>query len=120
MKIAIVDDSGFSRNRAKSMLKKHFPSVEFVECVDGLEAVEKLPEQEGIDFVMLDMVMPNLDGFGVLRELGEIGYKRPVVVVTSDVQEGTVNKCKELGCFSFINKPLSPKKIADMVEELGL
>ena len=95
MQIGIVDDSEFSRNRLKWCLKRIFPDASFIECVDGKEALEKLPGED-LDFVTLDLVMPNIDGLGVLKHLKELGFQSPIVILTADIQESTQAACREL------------------------
>ncbi len=119
MKIAIVDDSGFSRRRVKAYLSRIFQHASFLECTDGEEALRKLPG-EVLEFVTLDLVMPNLNGIDVLKRLRELDFQSPIVILTADIQEIAQAECRELGCCGFVEKPINEEKIVSMVRDLGL
>lgn len=116
MKIAVVDDSLFSRKRTKEKLSEVFGDAEFVEFPDGEAALAGLPDS-GVEFVTLDLVMPKVDGFGVLEGLQGTDFNKPVFVVTSDIQEGSRNRCIELGCTDFIDKPISSVKLTSALSK---
>ena len=107
----MVDDSLFSRKRAKETITQVMGQVEFVEFADGEAALAGLPEQK-VEFVALDLVMPKLDGFGVLAGLQAIDYKTPIFVVSTDVQACSKEHCLQLGCQDFIDKPINAAKLA--------
>ncbi len=119
MKIAIVDDSGFSRSRVRTYLKRIFPHASFIECADGVEALKQLPGEE-LEFVTLDLVMPNIDGLELLKRLKEIDFQPPIVILTANIQEIIQTECRNWGCYGFVEKPINQEKIADMVQGLGL
>ncbi len=119
MKIGIVDDSSFARDRLKSCLNRFFPDASFVECGDGKVALKRLPGEE-VDFITLDIVMPKLNGIWVLKHLREFDFQAPIVILTADIQEGTQTICRELGCCGFVEKPISEEKIESMLVDLGL
>ncbi len=57
------------------------------------------------DMIITDLLMPVVDGIGVLRGLNEKNCPIPVVVVTADIQESTKRECLQLGAKAFLNKP---------------
>ncbi len=112
-KILLCDDSAFARKRLKDIIKNY--GHEIIEASNGREALEKALN-ENPDLVMLDLLMPEMDGTDVLKELKEKNYKTPVVIVSADIQESTINLCLDLGAKSFINKPPKAGEIEAAIE----
>lgn len=115
MRVAIVDDSLFSRKRTKEAVKKVFEDIDIIEFPDGKEALKGLPG-ETVDFVALDLVMPKVDGFGVLEGLKAINYSTPVFVLSADIQENSIQRCRELGCAEFLSKPLNTERLQEALK----
>ena len=110
-KILIADDSAFMRTVLKNILTKAGYS-DIIEAKDGNEALEKYSE-ENPDVLLLDIIMPNLDGLGVLQGLR---FKKAKVIVVSAVgQEKMVNEAKSLGAADFIVKPFDADNVVDAV-----
>jgi two-component system response regulator (stage 0 sporulation protein A) len=108
IKILFVDDSKSFCN----IMKDHFDALgEYRACgcaYDGNEALEMI-EKEQPDIVILDLVMPHLDGLGVLEKLDEIHLpKKPhVIMLTAFGQESLTKKAMELGASYYILKPFN-------------
>lgn len=113
-KILIADDSWLSRRVLKKVLNDG--SYETVEAVNGTEALAMLEEGE-VACVFLDLVMPELDGHGVLRAVRERGISTPVVVVTADIQTTTRVRCEELGAVAVLNKPPKGSDVLEAVRQ---
>lgn len=115
VRVLVVDDSAFARK----VLREVLATSSLVEVVgvakDGLEALEQISSLSP-DVVTLDLVMPNLDGLGVLREL-PAGSPRVVVVSVSDEESELVVEALALGAFDFVRKPTS--LATDRLYELG-
>lgn len=112
----VVDDSAFARKVLREVLSTS-SRIEVVGAArDGLEALEKIAELSP-DVVTLDLVMPNLDGLSVLRELPAQGGPRVVVVSVSDAESELVVEALALGAFDFVRKPTS--LATDRLYELG-
>lgn len=102
-KILIVDDSRIARMQLKSIMTEENLSIS--ECASGQEAIEKLQENY-YHVVFLDLLMPGIDGFGVLKYMKENNINSTkVIVVTADIQTATKDEILSLGAYSFINKP---------------
>ncbi|HEU4405809.1 MAG TPA: chemotaxis-specific protein-glutamate methyltransferase CheB [Polyangiaceae bacterium] len=101
----VVDDSAFARKVVREVLAAS-PLVEVVGTArDGLEALEKIAEL-GPDVVTLDLVMPHLDGVGVLRALGAApAPPRVVVVSASDAESDLGVAALEAGAVDLVRKP---------------
>jgi len=101
----VVDDSAFARK----VLREALSSDSRIEVVgfarDGLEALESIGELKP-DVITLDLMMPHLDGMGVLRELTSIGTRPKVVVVSISGEESeVVVSALQLGAVELVRKP---------------
>ena len=103
--ILIVDDSGFARKIVRQVLQEDGYTP--VEANSGVAALAALDKQE-FDCILTDLVMPDLDGFGLLAEIRKRGLRAPVVVLTADIQKTTRERCQELGAAAFVQKPVKP------------
>lgn len=86
---------------------------------DGTEVLEILKEQIP-DLILLDIMMPNLDGYSTLSEIKkeEKYQKIKVIFLSAKTSEKDINKGLELGADAFVTKPYSIKKLTEKVEEL--
>ena len=98
----IVDDSLFQRRNVRRILKNE--GHEILEASDGAEAMGII-DSDDPDFVVLDLLMPNVDGIGVLTSLSDRMSSPTVIVLTSDVQDSTKKQCLNLGASMVMNKP---------------
>jgi len=114
--ILITDDSLISRNKIKKILSV-FSNIELSEAVDGLDALQKI-ENQNFDFLILDILMPNLNGIEVLQKLNNLNKKIPTIFVTADIQQTTIKKCYDLGAISVLGKPLDEQKFYSIIENL--
>jgi len=101
--LLIVDDDAFNRQLVVSLLAK-ISTINFFEAEDGVEALEVL-RKKPIDMILLDLHMPNMNGYETLKEIKkEPKYDFiPIVIITTDEQE--MNKLYSLGADDFISKP---------------
>ncbi len=113
-KILVVDDSKFSRIRIIEPLRRAGHDV--FEAPDGAVGLEMVATH-GPDCVLLDMLMPVLDGREFLSRLRATGSHLPVVVVTADIQSSTREICESLGVSGFLQKPACGEDICRMVEQ---
>ena len=104
--ILVVDDSLFLRKRIRQVLKED--GYTLVEATSGKAALVEI-EKQRFDCILTDLVMPDLDGFGLLAELQKRNLSTPVVVLTADIQKTTRERCEQLGASTFIQKPLNPE-----------
>ncbi|MGR5239031.1 response regulator [Vibrio alfacsensis] len=117
MKILICDDSAIARKLISRSIMQD-ASLHLSEAQDGYEALQILAEQN-IDVLFLDLTMPIMGGFEVLKSLPVNKYKTNVVIVSGDVQQEAKQRCLELGAIDFIAKPLAIEQIAPLYERLG-
>ena len=84
---------------------------------DGVEAI-KLVEKHKPDFLLLDIVMPELDGFGVLSALSAFDEKPKTIMVSGLATDGFVTKSLRLGASYFMAKPVNYDKLAEYMREM--
>lgn len=117
LSILIVDDDPSIR----SMLGFLFEDEGFTvrEAVDGQDALDAIAA-DAPDAMVLDLMMPRLDGHGVLRERGEqsLAPDTRVVVLTAKSDPADAVWCWELGADEFVNKPVDPEKLLREVQML--
>jgi len=101
-KILCVDDDSFVRK----MLSFNFENVgiENVMCSNGFDALEKL-EQDSYDLAILDIMMPQMDGFTLYEEMRTKNISTPVIFLTAKVAEHSLIQGLELGAEDYITKP---------------
>lgn len=104
-KILIVDDSEMNRSILADMLGEEY---EIVEAVDGAEAVARLNvDSTDISLMLLDIVMPNMDGFEVLAVMNRRNWIQdiPVIMISAENTSSYVEHAYELGVTDFISRP---------------
>lgn len=114
-KILVVDDESRMRKLVKDFLVKS--SYEVVEACDGEQALEFFFQQKDIALVVLDVMMPKMDGWQVCREIREYS-KIPIIMLTAKSDERDELLGFELGVDEYISKPFSPKILVARVEAI--
>lgn len=102
--ILVVDDSSFLRKRIRQVLQADY---DLVEATSGLSALVEIDKRE-FHCILTDLVMPDLDGFGLLAQIQERHLQTPVIVLTADIQKSTRERCATLGAAAFVQKPINP------------
>ena len=116
IKILLVDDDEISRGILKDFLQKN--EYEIIEAGDGEKAIEIFDEEkDAIHLVLLDVMMPKLDGWSVLRHIKKES-KTPVVMITAREDDEDELFGFELGVDEYITKPYNVKIISARIESL--
>ena len=113
----VVDDDASVRAMLGYLL--HDEGYDVREAADGAEAIEALTV-EAPDCMVLDLMMPNIDGVGVLRARRERGFAPDtrVLVLTAKTDTKDAVWCWELGADEYLNKPVDPDKLAREIRQL--
>jgi DNA-binding response OmpR family regulator len=106
LKILVVDDESRMRKLVKDFLVKE--NYEVLEAGDGNEALDIFFENNDIALVLLDVMMPKMDGWQVCREIRSYS-KVPIIMLTARTDERDELQGFELGVDEYISKPFSPK-----------
>ncbi len=114
MKIIIADDSSFVRTIVNKLISTEFPNAQIKLCTNGKEAYEAYIEMEP-DWLITDLLMPEMSGQQLLSALNVNGKKGKYIVVSADVQKGTKEEVESYGIVKFINKPLNPDKLQELI-----
>ena len=115
--VLVVDDEARMRKLIKDFLTKK--DYDVMEAQDGENAIEIYKENiDKIDLILLDVMMPKLDGWSVLRLIRQENKKIPIIMLTARGEEQDELFGFELGVDEYISKPFSPKILVARVEAL--
>ncbi len=113
-KILVIDDSGFQRKIITSLLEAEgFLAISAVNGRSGFDIAVK----ESPDLIICDLLMPELDGYGLLRLVSENRLAIPVLILTSDIQKTTRAECLTLGAVDVLNKPVKKEALIPALEK---
>ena len=115
IKILIVDDESRMRKLIRDFLERE--GYQILEAADGVEAMDQFYSDKDISLIILDVMMPRMDGWQVLREVREHS-KVPVMMLTARTEEQNELKGFELGVDEYVAKPFSPKILVARVGAL--
>lgn len=113
MKILVVDDESRMRKLVKDFLVRS--NYEVLEAADGVEALDVFFEYKGISMILLDVMMPRMDGYEVVKEIRQYS-KVPIIMLTAKGEEQDELLGFQLGVDEYIAKPFSPKILVARVE----
>lgn len=118
--VLIVDDSLSMRSVIKKTIKvSGFKVGEYFEAADGKEALKILADA-WVDLVLTDINMPNMNGLELIAEMNndQILSSIPVVMVTTEGSEKSVQKSMEMGAKGYIKKPFQPEDIKRILNSI--
>lgn len=115
LKILVVDDESRMRKLVKDFLLKN--NYDVLEAEDGSAALDIFFEQKDIALVILDVMMPKVDGWEVCREIREYSTV-PIIMLTAKTDERDELQGFQMGVDEYISKPFSPKILVARVEAI--
>ena len=115
LKILVVDDESRMRKLVKDFLTKS--NYDVLEAEDGSQALDIFFEQNDIALIILDVMMPKMDGWQVCKEVRSYS-KVPIIMLTARADERDELQGFELGVDEYISKPFSPKILVARVEAI--
>ena len=115
LKILVVDDESRMRKLVRDFLTKS--NYEVIEAENGAQAIDLFFEQNDIALIILDVMMPKMDGWQVCKEIREYS-KVPIIMLTAKSDERDELQGFELGVDEYISKPFSPKILVARVEAI--
>ena len=115
LKVMVVDDEARMRKLVKDFLTRDDFNV--IEAEDGEDALNKFYENKDIALIILDVMMPKMDGWEVCREIRK-DSKVPIIMLTARGDERDELLGFDLGVYEYISKPLSPKILVARVEAI--
>ena len=118
--VLVVDDRRDIRFLSKQLLVQAGATVS--EAEDGMVAVDafknSLVNGPTFDLILLDMQMPNLDGYETATQLRQLGFSGPIIALTADAMQGDMRRCLECGCDDYLSKPIDAVRMLALVAEL--
>ncbi len=108
VKILVVDDNVMNKTVATKLLTNWHAEVDTAE--DGLAALGKM-DSSAYDLILMDLYMPNLDGFQTVTKLRKLGHQLPVIALTANASEGERKKIFEAGVNDYLTKPFVPQDL---------
>ena len=115
IKILVVDDESRMRKLVKDFLVKN--NFEVLEAEDGEQAVDIFFQNKNIQIILLDVMMPKLDGWQVVKTIRQYS-KVPIIMLTAKGEEKDELQGFGLGVDEYISKPFSPKILVARVEAI--
>ncbi|GAA59022.1 hypothetical protein P20652_0881 [Pseudoalteromonas sp. BSi20652] len=116
--VTIADDSALSRKTIKRALPEDW-DITIHEAKNGVEALDAV--HAGLaEVLFLDLQMPQMDGYEVLKELQQEHQKTIVIVISADIQPEAQALVSKMGAFRFLQKPLKPDQLRATLIDVGL
>jgi CheY-like chemotaxis protein len=117
-RIMVVDDSATARDIFATYLRH--AGYDVIEAPDGATALERIQGDAAPDIVILDLLLPEMDGFEIMSRMRARPDTRdlPIICVTAAMSDEYRARADALGCAAFLEKPDSPRRIADTVRAI--
>ncbi len=113
--VLVVDDDMRNTFAIAALLKK--VGIKPVIAQDGMLATDRLQENHDIDLVLMDMMMPGMDGYEATRRIRNMANynKLPIIAITAKVMEGEREKCLVAGVNDYLAKPIDKDRLFEMI-----
>lgn len=109
--ILIVDDSATNLNILKKVLEKDYQVTTINSSVQALAFLQTHP----VDLLLLDLNMPEIDGFKVISKLKALGHKTPIMIISAEHDASVIARTKAIGAIDFITKPYTPEQVRERI-----
>ncbi len=116
--ILIAEDVDSNFEYLETILKKTNATILWAK--DGIEAVQLCGENKDIDLVLMDIRMPNLNGYDATKRIKEIRKDLPIVIQTAYALESDLEKIRQLDCEAVITKPIAPRGLTEKLRKFFL
>ncbi|MFO0849024.1 MAG: HAMP domain-containing protein [Gemmataceae bacterium] len=109
--VLIVDDDMRNIFALSTILEEHDMTI--LSADNGRKAIRTLQERDDVDIVLMDIMMPEMDGMETMREIRKVPTLRnlPIVAVTAKAMKGDREKCIEAGAWDYLSKPVDPVQL---------
>lgn len=113
--VLVVDDDIRNVFALSSILEEK--SMAVIVARDGVEALEKVKKHKEIDIVLMDIMMPNMDGYEAIKKIRKDirNKKLPIIALTAKAMKGDRNKCIDAGANDYLAKPVDTDKLLSML-----
>ena len=119
-RVLIVDDDIRNIFSLTGVLEQH--QVQVVNAESGRQGIEQLEAAEDIDMVLMDVMMPDMDGYETMRQIRRIDRfrKLPIIAITAKAMVGDREKCIAAGASEYISKPVDTDQLVSMMRVAGM
>jgi CheY-like chemotaxis protein len=114
-KILLADDDMRNVFALSAILEEK--GVELIVAKHGLEAVEYVESRDDIDLVLMDIMMPEMDGYDAMRAIRKMDGrdKLPIIALTAKAMKGDRQKCIDCGASDYLSKPIEVERLLSML-----
>ena len=119
-KVLVVDDDARNIFALTSLLENH--EVEVVSTTKGKDAIDLISKNRDINLVLMDIMMPDMDGYETIRQVRSLPEFRtlPILALTAKAMKGDREKCLEAGASDYISKPVNTDQLLFADESMAL
>src|SRR5262249_7260501 len=114
-KVLVVDDDVRNLFAVTSLLERH--TMQVLPAGNANEAYEALAHHPDVAIVLMDMMMPEVDGYQATRRIREQHRRLPIVALTAKAMTGDREKALEAGCDDFVAKPVESERLVEVLEK---
>jgi CheY-like chemotaxis protein len=112
-RVLVVDDRRDMRYLLQTFLEEAGAHVST--AANGRDALQKVDEKRELDAVVLDMQMPEMDGFAAAKRLRELGYRGKLIALTASAMTSDRERCIEAGCDEYMSKPVDRARLLELI-----
>ena len=118
-KVLAVDDSALMLQLYGQFLSR-YKDCQLITALNGVEALEKLAQEEGIDLILLDINMPVMSGLEFLGQARKAtAYKDiPVIIISTEGKEGDALRGLKMGAKAYVTKPFQPTALHELIAKV--
>jgi len=112
-RVLVAEDTPTNQTLIRLLLEKF--GLDVTIATDGLDVCEKT-QSEDFDLILMDIQMPNMNGYDATRKLRQGGFTKPIIAVTAHAMRGDRQKCLDAGCDDYISKPISQNELIKVLK----
>jgi len=118
-KVLVVDDSTLIHQMYKLVFMR-YKDCHLVSAMNGMEALDKLSQEQGIELILLDINMPVMNGLQFLENLHKDGHHKdlPVIIVSTEGKEEDTLRGLSMGARGYVKKPFQPAELHSIIEKI--
>lgn len=117
MNVLIADDHVILRKGLIEILIESFPSLQYFEASNGLEALQ-ISRKKKLDFILLDISMPGRNGLDTLKQIRSDGNNTPVLILSVQPEDQYAIRVLKAGASGFLNKDSAPEELLNAVNQV--
>ncbi len=118
-KVLVVEDSPFLGQMYDLLfMEAVHKGLQVIHARDGIEGLSRLKEHPDCDLILLDLIMPRMDGLSFMEQLKGMNNRRPIVVVSSNNSPEEMARARDLGAGGYLVKPITPAALHGVINRL--